>query len=134
LRAVAGARPAPAQKQRRAVINESHHRRTKLSPGGRMGGRMHRITILTTHPGGPDFAPFEHGEASFVFEPLTALGPRRLIEGAAWAFIDWIVPELSGLELCRRLRADPRTVNAHVTMVLERDDMDDRRRALRAGA
>jgi two-component system phosphate regulon response regulator PhoB len=95
---------------------------------------MHRITILTTHPGGPDFMPFEHGEASFVFEPLTAQGPRRLIDGAAWAFIDWIVPELSGLELCRRLRADPRTVNAHVTMVLERDDMDDRRRALRAGA
>ena len=95
---------------------------------------MHRITILTTHPGGADFAPFSHGEMTFTFEPLTAQGPRKLIDGAAWAFIDWIVPELSGLELCRRLRADPRTSQAHVTMVLERDDIEDRRRALRAGA
>ncbi|RIV76074.1 response regulator [Pelagerythrobacter aerophilus] len=42
--------------------------------------------------------------------------------------------DLAGLEMCRRLRADPRTAAAHVTMVLESDDMEDRRRALRAGA
>src|SRR3546814_20615827 len=42
--------------------------------------------------------------------------------------------DLAGLEMCRRLRADPRTAQAHVTMVLESDDEDDRRRALRAGA
>jgi two-component system phosphate regulon response regulator PhoB len=36
--------------------------------------------------------------------------------------------------MCRRLRADPRTADAHVTMVLEEDDPEDRRRALRAGA
>src|SRR5690606_38240144 len=51
-----------------------------------------------------------------------------------WAFVDWIIPELSGLELCRRLRADTRTADAHITMVLERDDLADRRRALHAGA
>ena len=32
------------------------------------------------------------------------------------------------------MRADPRLQNAHVTLVLEQDDPDDRRRALRAGA
>lgn len=95
---------------------------------------MHRITILTTHPGGGDFDPFNHGEAIFTFEPLAATGPCKLIDGGAWAFIDWIIPELSGLEMCRRLRADSRTADAHVTMVLERDDLEDRRRALRAGA
>ena len=51
-----------------------------------------------------------------------------------WAFVDWVMPELAGLELCRRLRADSRTADAHVTMVLEEDDAEDRRRALRAGA
>jgi two-component system phosphate regulon response regulator PhoB len=40
---------------------------------------------------------------------LTAAGPRKLIEGNGWAFVDWLIPELSGLEMCRRLRFDPRT-------------------------
>ncbi|NMW32121.1 DNA-binding response regulator [Altererythrobacter sp. RZ02] len=42
--------------------------------------------------------------------------------------------DLAGLEMCRRLRADPRTADAHITMVLENDDAEDRRRALKAGA
>ena len=95
---------------------------------------MHRITILTTHPSAPDFEPFSHGEMTFAFERLGAEGPTRLIDGPGWAFIDWIIPELSGLELCRRLRADSRTAGSHITMVLERDDLEDRRRAMRAGA
>ena len=51
------------------------------------------------------------------------MGVRRLI-----------LPDFSGLEACRRLRCDPRTAQAHVTMALEEDSPDDRRRALRAGA
>lgn len=95
---------------------------------------MHRMTVLTTHPGGGDFEPFSHGDLTFAFEQLTAAGPRKLIDGLGWVFIDWIIPELSGLEMCRRLRADSRTARAHITMVLERDDLDDRRRAISAGA
>ena len=95
---------------------------------------MQRVTILSTFPSSADFEPFSQGETTFTFEHLSAAGPRRLIEGQGWAFIDWIMPDLSGLEMCRRLRADQRTRDAHVTMVLERDDLDDRRRALRAGA
>lgn len=95
---------------------------------------MHRITILTTHPGAADFAPFAHGDAVLTFEHLAAEGPRKLVEGQGWVFVDWIMPELSGLEMCRRLRADARTGDAHITMVLERDDPEDCRRALRAGA
>lgn len=95
---------------------------------------MQRITILTTNVLAADFGSFANGEALYAFEPLAADGPRKLIEGGGWAFIDWIVPEMSGLELCRRLRADPRSAAIHITMVLEQDDRDDRRRALRAGA
>lgn len=57
-----------------------------------------------------------------------------LIEGALWVFIDWVLPQMSGLELCRRLRADPLTAQAHVTIVLEEDNLEDRKRALRMGA
>jgi len=36
--------------------------------------------------------------------------------------------------MCRRLRSDPRMQDAHITIVLEEDDAQDKRRALRAGA
>ena len=60
--------------------------------------------------------------------------PLPLLDGKPWAFVDWVLPDLSGLELCRRLRCDPQTEAAHVTMVLEDDEADAKRRALRAGA
>lgn len=95
---------------------------------------MPRISILTTHPDCAGFEPFSFGDTTLTFEHLASTGPRRLIEGPGWAFIDWIMDDLSGLEMCRRLRADQRTRQAHVTMVLECDDPEDRRRALQAGA
>ncbi|MBX7459241.1 response regulator transcription factor [Qipengyuania sp. 1NDH17] len=77
---------------------------------------------------------FDNGDMRYVFDRLTASGPQRLIEGPVCAFVDWVLEDLSGLEMCRRLRADPRTADAHVTMVLESCDAEDKRRALAAGA
>lgn len=67
---------------------------------------------------------------------LTAAGqpPVRRQEGRTWCFVDWLLPDLSGLEMCRRLRDAPATAHSHITMVLDEDDIDARRRALRAGA
>ena len=95
---------------------------------------MDVVNIFLSDPIGEILEPFEHDGTRFTFDRLDCNGPRRLVEGQMWAFVDWVMDECSGLELCRRLRADPRTENAHVTMVLEEDDADDRRRALRAGA
>ncbi len=77
---------------------------------------------------------FVHDERRFAFDRLDSAGPRRVVEGPVWAFVDWVMEDLAGLEMCRRLRADPRMRDAHITMVLEEDDAEDRRRALRAGA
>jgi two-component system, OmpR family, phosphate regulon response regulator PhoB len=60
--------------------------------------------------------------------------PVTSVNGSLWCFVDWLLPEISGLELCRRLREHPATREAHITMILEADDPDARRRALRAGA
>lgn len=95
---------------------------------------MNRVTILTTHENADEFEDFELNEVVFEFHKLTAVGPDILIDGAAWVFVDWLMPDLSGLEMCRRLRADTRTRDAHITMVMDNDDLDDRRRALAAGA
>ena len=60
--------------------------------------------------------------------------PARRQEGKTWCFVDWLLPDLSGLEMCRRLRDAPATAHSHITMILDEDDTEARRRALRAGA
>lgn len=95
---------------------------------------MNRVTIFTTSIPAALFEHFAHGDTVFSFALLPADGPRKLVEGPVWAFVDWVMEDCSGLEMCRRLRADPRTRDAHVTIVLDEDDGDDRRRALKAGA
>jgi two-component system phosphate regulon response regulator PhoB len=60
--------------------------------------------------------------------------PPQTLPGADWCFVDWLLDEMSGLEICRRLRAAPQTHASHITMVLEGDDPVARSRALAAGA
>jgi two-component system phosphate regulon response regulator PhoB len=95
---------------------------------------MDVVNIFLTSELGESLEDFVHDHRRFTFDRLGPEGPRRLLEGPMWAFVDWVMPDLAGLEMCRRLRADPRTAEAHITMVLEEDDAEDRRRALRAGA
>lgn len=95
---------------------------------------MRHIDILLTSDldGGMDL--FAQGEFEIRFHRWTGRIEHSFVEGAPWAFVDWVLPDISGLEICRRLRCDPLTAQTHITMVLEEDEVDDRRRALRAGA
>ncbi|MFN4039444.1 MAG: response regulator transcription factor [Erythrobacter sp.] len=95
---------------------------------------MDVVHIFLTSELAETLEDFLHDGRRFTFDRLPPEGPRRLVEGPMWAFVDWVMEDLAGLELCRRLRADSRTADAHVTMVLEADDLEDRRRALKAGA
>lgn len=51
-----------------------------------------------------------------------------------WGFIDWLCPTMSGLEFCRRLRQQNHERNLHLTLVLDANDLEARRRAIQAGA
>jgi two-component system phosphate regulon response regulator PhoB len=95
---------------------------------------MRRIDILLTSDLAGGMAPFSHGELELVFHKWTRLDELPLLEGSLWAFVDWVLPDISGLELCRRLRCDRLTAEAHVTMILEDDEQEAKRRALRTGA
>ncbi|MXO66800.1 response regulator transcription factor [Altericroceibacterium endophyticum] len=95
---------------------------------------MERVTIFSTDNAAESFDDFEHDGCRYCFSAIGPDGPAGLIDGPLWIFLDWVMPEMSGLEMCRRLRANSRTAQAHITMVLDQDDAEDRRRALRAGA
>ncbi|WP_260924315.1 response regulator transcription factor [Novosphingobium sp. 9] len=95
---------------------------------------MRRIDILLASELQGGLASFRHDDIEVVFHRWTSQSELPLLDGALWVFIDWVLPDMSGLELCRRLRADALTAHAHVTMVLEEDNVEDRKRALRMGA
>lgn len=95
---------------------------------------MEVINIFLTSALEAGTEDFVHNGRRFVFDEIGPDGPGRLVDGPIWAFVDWVMDDLAGLEMCRRLRADERTAHAHVTMVLEEDDAEDRRRSLKAGA
>jgi two-component system, OmpR family, phosphate regulon response regulator PhoB len=49
-------------------------------------------------------------------------------------FLDVNLPDMSGLEVCRRLRKQPRTACAHIVMLTAAAQKDDIARGLAAGA
>ncbi len=79
---------------------------------------MRKIDILLTQPLLDGFAPFTHEAVQVQFHLLGRLSELPLMEGTIWAFVDWVLPDISGLEICRRLRFDPLTAQASITMVL----------------
>lgn len=48
-------------------------------------------------------------------------------------FLDWAMPGLSGLEVCRRLRADPETKHLTIVMLTARAQEFDRAAAIEVG-
>ena len=95
---------------------------------------MRRIDILLTSelPGGCH--PFVHDDLSVHFHLWSGSGAPPLMSGRAFAFIDWNLAGISGIEMCRRLRCNPDCAGMHIVVLLDNDHPDDRRKAVRAGA
>src|SRR3954449_3209194 len=109
-----------------------------MRPGaGASRGRRTRVLIaeddeslralmrLSVDVGGVDFV--EAGDGLTALE-LTRKSPPDVV------LLDWMMPELSGLDLCRALRADPSTTGALIVMVTARVLAADRELAFAAGA
>ncbi len=48
--------------------------------------------------------------------------------------LDWMLPNVSGIEVCRRIKADPQSRTIPIIMLSARSDEDDRVRGLETGA
>lgn len=95
---------------------------------------MRQVIVLHTSAVVGGSARFEHGDMQIQFRHWSGLDVLPLLDGSIWAFVDWVLPDISGLEVCRRLRCHPLTTQAHITMILPDDDLKNGRSALRAGA
>ena len=63
-------------------------------------------------------------------EALLAVEERR----PDLVLLDWMLPYVSGIEICRRLRRNPETRDLPIILLTARGEEDDRIRGLEAGA
>jgi DNA-binding response OmpR family regulator len=86
---------------------------------------LRTLIRLSVDIGQLDIDEASDGETALA---LAAANPPDL------ALLDWSMPAVSGLDVCRRLRADPRTAGAVIVVVTARVLPGDREAALDAGA
>jgi DNA-binding response OmpR family regulator len=55
-------------------------------------------------------------------------------DGPALALLDWVMPGLTGPQICREARANPKTANIYIILLTARNSSDDIVAGLRAGA
>ncbi len=91
-------------------------------------------TVLITAPKPGLLDDLARARPDWRLVALTDQPPLLAGNGPVWAFIDWLCPTMSGLEMCRRMRESNQTRRSHLTMVLDDQDPELRRRALQAGA
>ncbi|MGH7116354.1 MAG: phosphate regulon transcriptional regulator PhoB [Stellaceae bacterium] len=73
---------------------------------------------------------FEVGEAGDGEEALTLIAERR----PDVVLLDWMLPLVSGIEVCRQIRRSPQTRTLPVIMLTARGEESDRVRGLDSGA
>ncbi|MGA8383243.1 MAG: response regulator, partial [Stellaceae bacterium] len=73
---------------------------------------------------------FEVGEASDGEEALTRIAERK----PDIVLLDWMLPLVSGIEVCRQIRRSPQTRTLPVIMLTARGEEADRVRGLDSGA
>jgi DNA-binding response OmpR family regulator len=69
-----------------------------------------------------------------VEDGATALALLQEEDGPALAILDWVMPGITGIDVCRELRTQPRTAGIYVILLTVRNSAADIVAGLRAGA
>jgi sigma-B regulation protein RsbU (phosphoserine phosphatase) len=85
-----------------------------------------RVLVLTLEKWGYEPVPTSSGTEAW--EALSSAGAPRL------AILDWMMPGLDGVEVCRRLRRAERATATYVILLTARDNREDLIAGLEAGA
>lgn len=92
-------------------------------------GVTRRILAVTLERLGWDVITAEDGNAAWrIFETLEGKNAPEL------AVLDWMMPGMEGIEICRRLRATPGFERVYVILLTSRGDKEDLALGLAAGA
>lgn len=96
-----------------------------------------RILLIEDDENISELVRYNIERADFVVDAV-ADGEEGLIRASEQVpdlvLLDWMLPNISGLEICRRLRRDAKTANLPIIMLTARADEPDRIRGLETGA
>jgi two-component system, cell cycle response regulator len=73
-------------------------------------------------------------ELTVTEEGTSALARLQEEDGPVLAILDWVMPGMTGIEVCRQLRANRRTAGIYVILLTSRNSPADIVSGLRAGA
>jgi two-component system cell cycle response regulator len=73
-------------------------------------------------------------EATVVHDGLAALAALQAPDGPVLALLDWLMPGLDGIEVCRRVRADASLTYPYLVLVTGQGSREQMLDALEAGA
>jgi two-component system phosphate regulon response regulator PhoB len=96
---------------------------------------MHDHIYVVIAGGGPELLAdlrLEYPDVRFLTDASEVTAPSRAEQ--ILCFVDWLLPDKSGLEFCRQLKLTDVGKQCHATLVLECADENSQRRALEAGA
>ncbi len=85
------------------------------------------VTMLRYNLEGDGYAVEEAGDGEEALLKIKQCKPDLIL-------LDWMLPSLSGLEVCRRIRSNPETAGLPVIMLTARGEESDRIRGLDMGA
>lgn len=91
-------------------------------------------TVLFTSQDSNLFVELQRQRPDVALLAIGSTIPALDSSGKFWCFVDFLLPEISGLEMCRRLRANPATEKSHITIIFDSADKELILRALHAGA
>ncbi len=95
---------------------------------------MEKVELFTSNDVVSALDEFVTDNVRYFVTPLEKFDAGKFPKQPTVMFVDWLLHDMSGLEMCRRLRSRPHLLNLYIVVVLEVETIEQRSRAMAAGA